>query len=924
MNLESWQRLKDLYAAALQLPVEERERFIQEAAKDDEYVRNEALAMLRVTMADPHFLEQDSAPLAKGQVITERFRIEEFISRGGMGKVYRATDLELNRTVALKTVRSRPFIEEHLRVRIRQEAQLISKLNHPAICTLYDVRSDRGVDYLIMEFLEGESLALRLSHGPIPLPQCIQIAVELLGALDYAHRQGVIHRDIKPGNVMLTKSGAKLLDFGIAKYRDYNKLVDESQIAHTPVGLVHGTPPFMAPEQFRDGTADVRSDIYSFGIMFGNMLSPRKYAPGATALNLAELQPPFRQIVEKCLLENPSERWQDAGDLKTAVELASQPPLEYDSIEQSRKRLKRVASVLAAVAIVSVVVAILFWGPPPVPQRLEFQMFPPGGSQFVSIERAGPPVISPDGASLAFVARDETGQEKLWLRRLDTLAAVPLTGTEGASHPFWSPDSRSIGFFSRNRLMALELGGAPRLISEARDGRGATWSRDGVIVFSTGYTDPLSRVSAAGGVPVQITSLRTDELENSHRWPSFLPDGKHVLFVLRTFNREQSGLHVVSIDGGRAKRIPGVDSSAVYVSQNDGRGYLLYARGSQIIAQEFLLDKLELAGEPIAVAELGWTDTTTTRSPVSVSDTGVLAFGGGQSSNSQLIWNDGKGKELARLRVDGTTRFLRLSPDLRTVALERLDFRYGSGSLWLFESEREMSTRFTFEPTSAYSPVWSPDGRSIAFTMHKGRGFDFMWKSVDGASSMMLKSSSQAEPLIPTDWTSDDWILYEIQNPKTGWDIFAVSAQRPEMQRILLNSSADERQARVSPNGQWLAYNSNESGSEQIYVQPFLKPGTRFAVSASGGSQPIWHQDSTNVFFLDGSRTLVRTRLDFQKQRAGTPETLFHFAPASERGMMAGWEYDIAPDGTRFLTGLAASLLESKPLTVVHGWKLRP
>jgi Tol biopolymer transport system component len=471
--------------------------------------------------------------------------------------------------------------------------------------------------------------------------------------------------------------------------------------------------------------------------------------------------------------------------------------------------------------------------------------------------------------------------------------------------------------------MTLELGGTPKLVCEANEGRGATWSRDGVIVFSPGYTDPLFRVSANGGVPVPVTSLDKAGLENSHRWPSFLPDGKHVLFVVRTFSREQSGLYVVSIDGGPAKRIPGIDSSAIYVSQDDGRGYLLYVRGSQIIGQEFKLDKLELAGTPVAVADLGWTDTATTRAPVSVSNTGVLVFGGGQASSSQLVWNDEHGKELSRLKIGGTTRFLRLSPDMLSVALERLDFRYGSGSLWVFESEREMATRFTFDPMSAYAPVWSPDGRSIAFTIHKGKGFDLTWKSLDATAGTILKSSSEAEPLIPTDWTSDDWIVYEVRNPTTGWDIAAASALQPEKQRVLLNSSADERQARVSPNGEWLAYNSNESGMEQIYVQPLTKPGPRFQISAGGGSQPVWDGKSMKVFYLDGTRTLVRTSINFSARRAAMPEPLFRFSQAPEQGMIAGWEYDISRDGTRFLTGLAASVQESKPLMVRHGWTIK-
>jgi serine/threonine protein kinase len=409
-----------------------------------------------------------------GQLVSDRFRVEKLIARGGMGEVYRATDLELNRVVALKTFRSSSLMAEELRTRLRQEAQLISKLNHSGICTLYDVRQHAGVDYLVLEFIDGETLAKRLSRGPLSLEQSLDVALQVLAALQYAHRQGVIHRDIKPANVMLTKSGAKLLDFGIAKLAQYTQTGHEPEATHgplTPIGVAVGTPAFMSPEQ-RDGVADLRSDIYAFGVMFAGLLGARTDGSLENQFDIAKIDGPFRQVIAKCLKDDPTERWQDPGDLMIALELVSQQPLQEKS---KRKSMRRNAFLVTAIliAITALSMVMIFRRPSsPASTHIEFQMLPPSGSQFPTIEQGGPPVVSPDGAALAFVARDQNGQQKLWLRRLDSVSALPLNGTEGASHPFWSPDSHAIGFFAQNKLMTIEIArGVTKFICEAREGR---------------------------------------------------------------------------------------------------------------------------------------------------------------------------------------------------------------------------------------------------------------------------------------------------------------------------------------------------------------------------------------------------------------------------------------------------------------------
>jgi eukaryotic-like serine/threonine-protein kinase len=859
-----------------------------------------------------------------GQIVSERFRIEKLIARGGMGEVYRATDLELNRLVALKTVRSSSAIDQELRTRLRQEAQLVSKLNHSGICTLYDMRQHAGVDYLVMEFLEGETLAQRLTRGPLNLEQSIEVALQILGALQYAHRHGVIHRDIKPANVMLTKNGVKLLDFGIAKlaqYRETHDHFDASQGPLTPIGVVVGTPAFMPPEQ-RDGVADVRTDIYAFGVLFAALLGARTDGSLENQFDISKIEEPFRQIIAKCIKDEPAERWQDAGDLKISVELVAHRPLQEQSRQSSSRRMKVFAFAAVLVAIVAVSSLILFKQPAPSSSRIEFQLLPPAGSQFPTIEQGGPPVISPDGSAVAFAARDQAGQQKLWLRRLDAVSALPLTGTDGAAHPFWSPDGRAIGFFAQNKLMTIELArGLTKFICSTREGRGAAWGQ-GVIVFSPGFTDALFRVPANGGVPVPITSLNRERQENSHRWPSFLPDQKHFLFVVRAITRENSGLYVGSIDGAAPKRIGDIESSAIYASRNSGNtGELIYVRGSQIIAQPFTLDTFAFSGEPMTVADLGWIDTSTIRVPVSVSDTGVLVYGGGQSASSQFVWYNVTGKELSRLNYSGVTRFLRLSPDVKTAAAEKLDFRFGSGSLWLLGTQQSISTRFTFEQVSAYTPVWSPDGQYIAYAVHTGKELELTVAAIDGSSTRVLLTSPQPTYIEPTDWTHDGLILYEIKNPDTGWDLNAISVRQPGLKTVLLDSPADERQGRLSRDGTLLAYTSTEDGVEQVYVRSFPISGPRIQVSTSSGSQPIWARRSTDIFFIDRERTLLRSHIDARLKRASSPISLFRFPPATDPGMMDGWEYDIAADDNAFLTGWPSSLQESRPATVVSGWQ---
>jgi len=936
MNAETWERLKDAYAAAIELPPAEGKRLIEETFADDESTRQEALAMLAAAARGPHFLDQPAlqinrleqiaaAPeLSPGTIINERFRIDDAIAEGGMGRVYSATDLELKRRIAVKAVHARPRVADRLRALLRQEAQVISQLNHPGICILHDVRQQDGFDYLIMEFVDGETLAERLSRKPLSLAESIRIAVDLLAALDYAHRQGVIHRDLKPSNVMLTRSGAKLLDFGIAKLKGYDE----------PDGIAAGTPMYMAPEQISQSAPDVRSDIYSFGVVLATLLtgSLPSSDPAQRNAGLSSIPSPLQQIVIKCLAEDPADRWQDAGDLRCAIELASAEPLELAAQRRNLRRLKRLSASLALVTIIAIAGFSLAWMAArrvPPAARIELLVMPPEGTDFLPIENAGPAVISPDGRNVVFVARQGEIQ-KLWLRPIGSSVPEPLENTETASHPFWSPDSKSIAFFSAKLLRKIELrSGKVETVCNIETGRGGTWNQFGDIVFSSDYTDALMRVSAKGGTPVPFTQLDA-ATENSHRWPVFLPDGKHVLFVIRAQSREHRGLFLASLTDGTPRRIGQIESSVAYARRQDGPDYLLFVQDSKIVALTFDRRAHTLGNDAVTVAELNVVDESTSRAPVSVSDTGILVYGGGRPEKSRLVWYDSLGKETSSQTFPWRTRFLRLSADSESAALERIDIRFGTGSIFHQRWNPPKLATLTDAVMSTFAPVWRPSGSGLAFSVDQDGAFNLVASSTDGVAPRILLKRD--EMITPTDWF-DQSLVYEITLPSKAK---SVSTGKEPVQRDLqlidfadsartvplLTSDADERLGRISPDGKWLAYTSDHTTVEQVYVRPFRSEGRAIRVSVTGGTQPVWNHDSTGIYFLStdpDDRRLFESRLNLTTLKAETPKGILPIPKPPKPGRADGWEYDVAADG-RILVTLPNSVSESRAVTVVQNW----
>ncbi len=885
-----------------------------------------------------------------GQTLSH-YKIIEKLGQGGMGEVYLAEDSRLNRKVALKILPQHLSEKAERRERFEREARAVSSLNHPNICTLYDIGEQDGIHYLVMEHLVGETLEARLSKGPLPLEQTLEYAIQIADALGKAHQQGVVHRDLKPGNIMLVKSGAKLLDFGLAKLQAADTPTNLSalpteQANLTAEGTILGTLQYMAPEQLEAKEADSRTDIFAFGAVVYEMATGKKAFEGESQASLIaaimgqeprpmeKLQPmtppTLDHVVRRCMSKAPEDRWQAASDvmaeLKWVTEVGTQEAIRVPATG-GRKHRERLGWIVAVILLVVALVLVVpyFLQVREEVETLRFYVDSPPGTRIASGPAAPNVAVSPDGRLLALVTVNSAGQSQLRVHPLDSLEARILPGTEGAAYPFWSPDSRFLGFFAQGEIKKVEVSGEPPQklcnvpgqvgVRGVASGQGGTWSRDGVIVFSS--QEGLYRVSASGGNATSVTTLDPSGEQTSHMWPHFLPDDRHFLYLAMSAQSEVRGVYLGSLDSNDTERLLDTEVRAIYAPP----GYLLFLREGTLLAQSFDAKSLRLMGEPVPIPGTPAYNPEVGRTTFSASETGVLVYRAGTAGGvetTQLTWFDREGKSLDLVTEPGIYRGFWPSQDEERILLAQRDFQTGRGDIWLVDSSRNTSSRFTFDSSDDLDPLWSPDGSKIVFSSDRSGHRDLYQKTASGTGEDYLLLESDQDKT-PTDWSADgQFIVYESIDPKTGEDLWVLPLSGDQEPISFLNSEFREDHGQLSPDGRWMAYTSNESGRTEVYVRAFPDADRKSQVSTNGGKRPKWRSDGKELFYLAVDNKLLVVDVDTQPTfEAGVPRPLFQ---AKLSNVPLRNHFAVSADGQRFLMLTLSDQGAASRITVVTNW----
>jgi serine/threonine protein kinase/Tol biopolymer transport system component len=898
------------------------------------------------------------------------------IGEGGMGQVFRATDTKLKRQVAIKILPPAVAADAERLARFQREAEVLASLNHPNIAAIYGLEESGGMTALVMELVEGEDLAQRITRGAMPLDEALPIAKQIAEALEAAHEQGIIHRDLKPANIKVRADGTvKVLDFGLAKALEAGRAGQAGGAgrespsmsptittpAMTQAGMILGTAAYMSPEQARGKTVDRRADIWAFGAVLFEMLTARRAFAGEditdTIVSVISKEPDWpalpaptpvglRRLLSRCLKKDPKARLRDIGEARVQIEeLLSGAPEEMattasvsaaSSGTAPRSALARAlpwtVSGIFAVALVAALLASAPWRPAPVPPETRVEITTPATDQPTSF------ALSPDGRQLVFVATSD-GASRLWLRSLATTTAQPLAGTEGATHPFWAPDGRAVGYFAGNALKRLDLGGgAPQTLAPVTSGQGGTWSADGIILFTPGLATPVMRVPATGGTGVAVTTLGPQQ--TGHHFPHLLPDGRRFLFFVNG-GPATAGIYLGALDGGAPTRLTPADGSGVYLPSGLGRaeasgegGWLLWVRGRTLVAQRLDVAKAVLTGEPVTLAD-GVTRDALSGSAVSVAATGLIAYRTGGDSQRQLTWFDRSGTVRGTVGdPDGSLFQPRVSPDGRRVAVQRSVG--GNTDLWLLDGGR--TSRFTFDAATDVRPVWSPDGTRVAFGSNPMGRFDLYQKLTSGAGveERFVASNQQKTP---SSWSADGrFLLYQSTDPQTSLDIWVVPMVGDHTPSVFLKTPFVERYGEFSPDGRWVAYESNESGRDEVYVRPFVPPspqpsadkpgsagpaaaGGQWQVSTAGGITPAWRPDGKELYYVNPAGVMMAAPITITGTTLapGAPVVLFPtriVGGGVDSG--TGRQYDVAPDG-RFLIDTVMDSAAA-PITLIQNW----
>ncbi|MEO5822757.1 MAG: protein kinase [Vicinamibacteraceae bacterium] len=949
---DRWSRIADLYDAAAALPKDQRDRFLADACAGDASLLADVASLVAqdqvaspldrpVSMADELFVLPPALTIGAS---LGPYVVEGVLGTGGMGEVYLARDTRLGRRVALKVLPEELADDPDRRARFQREAQVLAALNHPHIAALFGFEDRDGTHAIALELVEGPTLAERLARGPMPVSEVIAVGRQIVDALDAAHDLGIVHRDLKPSNIKIKADGTvKVLDFGLARFwrdRDETAADGGMHLGADPVvtsaGALLGTAAYMSPEQAEGGAADARSDVWAFGCVLYEMLTARRACAGETVADTlaavlraepnwealpAETPRPIRQLLERCLRKDRKRRLAAIADARWHFDEASRPL-------ETRRRPSRLPWLLAAAsAIVAVALAATMFrrsNASVLPaQVVEFAIEAPDGVAFGGLPGAGSGVaaqlaISPDGRAVAFVGTHD-GASRLWVRDLDSLTSRPLAGTEGATFPFWSPDSRVVAFFAGDKLKKVPVagGGAVELCDVAA-GRGGSWSRDGVILFASLRAAGVQRVPSGGGAPVAVTSLKPGE--DGHRWPFFLPDGRHFLYTATSGPccppAQTSAIKVASLDRDAATQtLLEVESAAGYAS-----GHLFFGRAGTVFAQPFDVDQLALVGEAVPIAEhVGWEGSRYVSA--SMSTPGTLAYSeGGTPTLQHITWYDRAGSVLGTLGGPTTYDTLALSPDERHVAVSMRSAGLLNLDIYVFDLATGNASRLTSHPGADTSPVWSPDGTRIAFARETDGRFSLHQVRIDGSGEETLTSDDVRR--LPTSWSRDGrFIAFSRPGASGASDVWLLPLFGDRQPYPIVQGPARETSGMLSPDGHWLAFVGDEGGRPDVFLLPFPEGGPRRRVSKESGSHPLWRRDGKELYYLaaDPSRgnTLWAVAID-PSGHAGEPTELFR--PSAPR-FSEGQIYAVSNDGQRILGGggrLSPSV--AGPLRVLMNW----
>jgi len=880
------------------------------------------------------------------------YEIQSLLGAGGMGEVYRARDTRLDREVAIKVLAAHLSQTPELRARFEREAKVISGLQHPNICVLHDVGRQDGMDFLVMEFLEGETLSARLARKPFTPDETIRIGIEIADALERAHRSGIVHRDLKPGNVMLTKSGAKLMDFGLAKLHLAGAASSSSVPAFSAVataaspaspittaGTMLGTVQYMSPEQIQGKEADPRSDIFAFGAMLYEMLTGKRPFEGKSQLSVASsilekdpepisavqpLTPPaLEHLVRICLAKDPEQRFQSAHDLKLQLQWITAggsqvgAPAMVVSQRKHRQKILAAAMVLGWLAALGAVIAAAMYANrlTSARQLVRAQIGQPVGYDFNYV-LTGPPALSPDAQRIAFVAL-KNDKSIIFVQQLSSGKATFLPGTEDGFFPFWSPDAKYLGFFSNGKLRKIAAEGGPvQALCDAPEGRGGSWNEQGTILFAPRIAGPLQRVSDGGGTPEQVTPSRKDDAQFTNRNPYFLPDGKHFLFVQRTGNAAVGSVFAGSLDGGEPQQVLPAGSNVAY-----SHGHLFYLKDGSLMGQPFDASGLRLEGKPTPIAESVEYYNARDVGYFSAAQN-VLVYRQTVVSNRELVWLDSTGKELEHWGEPAPYAEGIFSPRSHVAVLTRSNPDGHGSSLWLADTERRSVTRLTPDSELEQNGVVSADARSVYTISTSG------YHSVLALHSLVSTGSDEKVDFEGSYYLSSQsldgrYVFFSVQDAKTGFDIYYTDLLRDHKLVPVLNSNFDEYDARLSPDNKWLAYTSNENGSREIYVTPFPAAGARWQVSSGGVTSGVttdrlamdWSPDGKNLYFRQGDKVFaVNVSINGGKPEFSTPKELLS---VSHEVIILS----ILPDGKRILATRPVGQQISSPLGLVLNWE---